>query len=230
MSFYKIKNRNVICFSKVELSSLFEISKKSELLKEMLNKNISMEEISNSVSHKGSNDRDEHEIFLALFIFLDFYGDESEVCFELNHNFNPHKNKISILKDLNNARANDSISDFIIKSKNDWRQFQLKRYRDELNTQKIFDFINEKVRHYGNNLGDTNLLIVLQPPIVYTITDISFHKLYEKVKSLNLKFGGQILILYNKNNNEQVIIQVYPQLTISKIPLRYPSEKTKVIN
>lgn len=141
------------------------------------------------------------KVFASLFIFLDFYEASSEICFELRNEFNPSRDKIITLEDLNKFRKGDSNSDFIIKSRDGLRKFQLKRYRNDLNTQEIFNFIKEKVAHYGNNLGDTkpNLLIVLQS-LAHDVFKIDFHELHEKLKSLNLKFKGQILISYCENN------------------------------
>jgi len=237
MKLYKIKNKNIICFLKDELSKLFEVAKKVELLQEIRKQNFSfddlktdyskMKKIADTVGERGAQHRDEHEIFASLFVFLDFYEANSEVCFELKNGFNPSKNKINTLKDLNAFRESASDSDFIIKSGDGLRKFQLKRYRNNLNTQGIFDFIKEKVAHYGNNLDDTNLLVVLQSS-AYTISQINFHELHDKLKSLNLKFQGQILISYNENNKEMVINQVHPNLTTTRIPVQYPSTKSKL--
>jgi len=234
MRFYKIKSENIICFQKSELSKLFEVTKKIELLQEMKERNISfddlrndylkMEKLAGIVGERGAQNRDEHEVFAGLFIFLNFYEAGSEVCFDLREEFNLRKDKIATLKDLNKFRKNDSDSDFIIKSKDGLRKFQLKRYKGDLNTQEIFNFIEEKVCHYGNNLGDTNLLIVLQSQ-PYDVSYIDFHELHYKLKSLNLKFQGQILISYNESDKEMVINQVYPHLTTTRIPAQHPSTK-----
>jgi len=234
MKFYKIKNENIVCFLRDELSKLFEVAKKIELLQEIKKQNFSfddlradytkMKKVADTVGERGAQHRDEHEIFASLFIFLDFYEVNSEVCFELRDKFNINKDRINTIEDLNKFRKSESDSDFIIKSRDGLRKFQLKRYRGDLNTQKIFNFIKEKIAHYGNNLGDTNLLIVLQSP-AYTISQINFHELHDKIKSLNLKFQGQILISYNENNKEMVINQIYPALTTTRIPVQYPSTK-----
>ncbi|MHA1371610.1 MAG: hypothetical protein ACTSRA_18070, partial [Promethearchaeota archaeon] len=186
---------------------MFEVAKKSELLGEMIKQNLSfddlrndyskMEKLSNLVGERGAQHRDEHEIFVALFIVLDFYEAGSEVCFELEDSFNLNKDKILSLKDLNKFRTDPP--DFIIKSKDGLRQFELKRYRDGLNTEEVFNFIKKKVAHYGNDLGDMNLLLILQSS-AYDISTINFHELHERLKSLNLKFQGQILIFYNEND------------------------------
>ena len=44
--------------------------------------------------------------------------------------------------------------------------------------------------------------------------------LYEKIKILDLKFKGQVLIFYNENVEYLVINQIYPNITTSKITVR----------
>jgi len=105
---------------------------------------------------------------------------------------------------------------------NEFRQFQLKRYQEGLNTQNIFDFIKKKIEHYANDLGDMNLLLVLQSQ-AWDVSYVDFHELHDKLKSLNLTFRGQILISYNESDREKVINQVYPDITTTRIPVRYPS-------
>ena len=231
MEFFK--KENILCFSKEELSRLFEISKKRELLEEIIKQDVSFNELENNrskmekiagvVGERGAQNRDEHEIFASLFIFLNFYEFNSKVCFKIQ-GFNLNNNKIATLKDLNRFRQSVGAFDFIIKSKDGFREFELKRYRNALDVQGLFDFIKKKVAHYGNNLGDTNLLIQLQF-LPYTTFDLNFHELYKKIKLLNLKFRGEILISYNQNDEEYIMVQIYPKLTKNKIPIQYPSTK-----
>jgi len=232
MTYQKINNYLVACFSKDELLRMFKIAKKTELLKEMVKRGFSfddlrndyskMKEVSDVVGERGAQDRDEHEIFAAVFIFLDFYEISSEVCFKLKSDFNSHKDRIVSLQDLNKFRTDPP--DFIIKSTDGFREFELKRYRDGLNTEEIFNFIKKKVAYYANDLGDMNLLLVPQS-IPYSVSSINFHELHKQLKSLNFKFEGQILISYNENNKESVINQVYPELATKRIPFKLASEK-----
>ncbi len=232
MNYCKLKNDRLLCFAKSELLRLFKIAKQAEIRQEMIKKNLSFDDLRNDYSkmkkvakeigERGARDRDEHEIFAALFSFIDFYEDGSEICFKLKTDFDINKNKITSLQDLNKFR--DDPPDFIIRSSDGLREFELKRYRDKLGTEEIFEFLKKKVAHYGNNLGDVNLLLVLQPP-AYSLSNIDFQELHTKLRSLNLKFQGQILISYNENNKEDVINQVYPDLTTTRIPLRLPSAK-----
>lgn len=225
MNLLKTNGKNILCFSKEELSKLFGSAKKAELIEEIENQNLfinnlrgnpqKMHKIAKIISDKTSQHRDDHEIFAVLFVFFNFYGSDSEICFKLKNEFNVDKDKISSLNDLNKYRSDPP--DFIIKSKDGFREFEMKRYRDKLNTKSIFEFIKRKIEHYCNNLGDMNLLLVLQSE-AYDVSNIDFNKLYENIKSLNFRFKGQILIFYNENNKDGIINQVYPDLTTTRIP------------
>jgi hypothetical protein len=222
------------CFSQQELSAIYKTAKIKELQKEMAARNVSfddlandrskMVEIANTVGDRGAADRDEHEIFASRFIFVHFYGNDSEICFEVRDEFNPTQDKIASLEDLIRFRKIATDSDFMIKAKDGFRNFQMKRYRGELDTKSILEFIVSKVAHYANNLGDTNLLVQIQGPD-YARMNVDFHELHEKIKSRNFQFLGQILISYNDNNTAQVLIQVHAELTETKLPLLLPSER-----
>lgn len=223
INLFKIKGKQFICFSKESLLALFNISKKSELVEIIKNTNIPFSQLITKLSNKTSSDRDEHEIFVALFILIDFYEEGTEICFEMRNDFNPNKDKINIIRDLNKFRDNGTDTDFIFKSKNDLRFFQLKRYRGNLNTESLFDFIKNKIKHYGD-LGTINLLILLQS-IDDGSPNFDFHVLHERIKLLNLKFGGEILILFNNANKINTIINIYPDLTNIEVPMQLPSSK-----
>lgn len=85
----------------------------------------------------------------------------------------------------------------------------------------MIKFIRQVLLHYGNNLGETNLLIMLEAPKWYSVLEEDFfEKINKEINNLNLKSESQILITYNENNKYSVIIQVYPKLTRSQIPLK----------
>ncbi len=232
MNFFKFKNKNIVCFKKEELQNIFEVAKKAEFFDEIEKQKISLEDLRSDpdkmenlakiVSDRTSNGRDDHEIFASIFVFADFYENGSEICFELKNTFNSSRDKIITLQDLNHVR-NDP-PDFIIKSSDGYREFELKRYRGGLTTNEVFDFLFKKIKHYGNNLGDMNLLLVLQSS-GNDISKIDFYELNSKVKALNLKFEGWVLISYNESNKEMVINQVFPDLATTRIPMQLPSQR-----
>lgn len=229
-----VAKENILCFSKDELRKLHKDSKIPELLQEMARRGISfddlrasptsMQEIANVVGDRGASDRDEHEVFAALFSFSRFYEPGCEVCFEVNRNFDPTNPQITTLADLNRYRQGVNTSDFMIRSNDGFRRFELKRYRGTMDAQNIFEFIREKIAHYANNLGDTNLLIQLQP-VPYSRTHIEFQEIHENLQALGLKFQGEVLISFNQNNEKHILVQVYPGISKHEIPIELPSNQ-----
>src|SRR4030042_3629968 len=222
------KKHSIICFSRDELSRIFEIAKKKELQEEMKKRGISydilradpalMEDIASTVGERGAQHRDEHEVFAGLFMFLDFYTPGSDVCFEVS-GFNPGRDRIDTLGDLIRFRHQVNTSDFCILGDDGLRKFELKRYRGGMNIPELSEVLKEKVQHYGNDLGETTLLVVFQPP-AYTTSDLDFHELHGILKASNWKFPGEIRVVYNHNNQKRVMIQVYPHLSKSEAPMR----------
>jgi hypothetical protein len=233
INYIKLKNKNIICFSKPELALLFKNAKIDESRQEMRRKGISYDDLRNDkckileiatiISSRAVEDKNEHEIFSALYIYLDFFGRDSKVCFELKNNFNTGKDIIQNLSDLKKATEEKTLSDFIIKSKDGFRSFQLKRYRGRLRTEDILGFIEKKLTHYGKDLGCANLLIVLQPK-TNDLPEVNFKEIYEKAKGFKIKSIGQILISYNEEDKIYVINQVYPDLNTVSIPINYNPE------
>lgn len=232
MNLYNLKNKYLICFPKEELAKTLEILEKKEMEVEMKKQSVTFDDFAKNPEKmievvsvfikKNSNDRDYHEIFLSVFVLRDFYSDGSEICFELKRNFDPKRDIIDSLDDLNKLREG-TFTDFVFKSGNDLREFQLKRYRGKLSTEDMFKAISKVIKHYANNLGSTNLLLLLQSSGNMVNTTV-FHELYEKLKKLNLTFTGMILAMYNENMKFLVINQIYPALTTSRIELKLPSQ------
>lgn len=226
MNYFKFINSNIVCFKKEELKIFFKNVKRIEILKEMQKRKVSfndlkkdrqkMWDISSVIGDKTAEDKDDHEIFAVLYIFLRFFEKNSQICFELKNNFDVKK-QIKNLTDLKKVKKEDTLSDFIVKIKDGFVQFQLKRYRNKLNTNDLLKFIKSKLSHYCNNLGDASLLIVLQSK-EEDISKIDFYKINEEIKKIDLKFSAQILISYNENNKFEVINQVYPELARHAIP------------
>lgn len=230
---YSARDR-ILCFSKEELLRIFKASKNEELIREMTERGVSfndlrdnpelMREIADAVGERGAADRDEHEVFAALFAFPRFFESDCEICFEVNGDFDPTTSSVTSLAELNRYRQGVNTSDFMIKSGDGFRRFELKRYRGVMDAQSIFEFIREKIRHYSNDLGDTNLLLQLQP-IPYSASRIEFHEIHESIKALGLTFQGQVLISFNQNNENHVLVQVYPEILKNEIPFQLPSEQ-----
>jgi len=223
----------MICMDRADMLKLFH-SKKIELIEEMQLKGYTVKELANNsekmnqivdiVVDRGLRDNAEVEIFIALFSILNFYPAESKVCFVLNNDFNLSKDIIHTLKDLKDAIKEYELTDFAILSSSRLGQFQLKRYRGELDTSSIFKSIKHNLAHYGNDLGDVNLLILLQTE-GKDISVIDFHELNQQLIDCDFKSQGKILILYNEENKFDVINRIYPDVTTSRIPFELPSSQ-----
>lgn len=222
-----LKKQNIACFSRKEIDYFYKNIKFTEIIKKMNKKELSLadliinrdkiENIVDSIVAESGKDKDEVEIFVASYMFCDFYGDKSECCFYMKDGFNPEKNKIENLDDLKKAKKESSLIDFLILVKYVLKAFQLKRYRGKLTTQDLSKFIIEKLKHYGKNLGNVNLLILIQPQGT-SASCINFKELNKEISKLNLTFKGNILIWFNEANKFDVIVEIYPKYHARKIP------------
>ena len=225
------KEQNILCFAKYEIDSLFKATKSIELLQEMSGKKLTfddlkanraiLEDIVDSIVATSGKDKDEVEIFVVTYMLLDFYEDLSECCFYMENGFNPEKDRIKDLTDLKRFIKEYSLVDFLILSKCGFRAFQLKRYRERLMTEDVFQFIVKKLNHYGNQLGDVNLLLLLQSQEAEL--NIDFKTLNKKINKLKLAFDGNILVWFNEVNKFDVIVEIYPKLRSRKLPI-FPKE------
>lgn len=221
-----LKSHNILIFSKEELRHFLLDDLQKELGKELILNKISLndlegnhekvKEITDKVSNRLATDRDKHEVFAGAFNLVDFYGEDSQICFEMKSGFNPKRDTIGNLDELNKMR-NGSVSDVGILSKEQLRLFQLKRYRESLTNEALLKFLTKKIKKYGYNLGEMNLLLILQTP-GDDISALDFKKIHEGLKNLNLAPSGWVLISYNENYKFSVINTVFPKLATTRIP------------
>ncbi|MBU1706142.1 hypothetical protein KKG19_05475 [Patescibacteria group bacterium] len=221
------KKENIVCFTKEEINSLIKEAKQKEIFIEMAKRGTSFDdlannmalrdEISNAIVSKLSKDKDEVEIFIVATMLPDFYDNDCEICFSLKDTFNPEKTPIKDLATLKAAIKENSPIDFWILTKAGFSAFQLKRYRDNPTNEELLTFIENKLKHYGNNMGDINLLILLQPQNRSLTVD--FEGLSEKIAKKGLGFKGSILIWFNEGNKFDVIVELYPTFRARKLPI-----------
>jgi len=233
-----LKKLNMICFSLMELKQLFkagylnkafsEMRKKGYTLEDLKKDKDKMVEVANDVTSKSIKNKEDVEIFMALTSSIAFFGNDSKICFTLKNNYNVNKKYIKSLEDLKEVAKEDTLTDFAI-WKNGLRQFQLKQYRNKLDTNNLFKFIKKMLGKYGNDLGDVNLLIQLQGPEGGKIqtgekpkisnSDIDYYVINQKIAELKLNFKGEILIKVNEKNKFTVLNQVYPELKTMRKPI-----------
>lgn len=150
---------------------------------------------------------------------LDFYGNAAEACFEMNADFDPKKIHIDSLEELIKYREGPTTSDFGISTEEGFYDFQIKRYRGAMATEELFNFVEERIHHYCNDLGTTNLIVLLQPQTDDS-ANIDFHDINNRLLGLKFRSEAQVLIAHNEMNEHFVLNQVHPKLTRSEIPIR----------
>ena len=212
---------HMLCISRAEFEEMYKQAKQEELLEAIITKGYSfeelqadktkMQEIVDSVNVELIKNKDEIEIFVALFGHLGMYPKDSDVCFVLKDTIDPRKTPVKTLEDLKSSIKEGSITDFGIMSDDGLRQFQLKQYKGKLNTDDLFAFIEKKINHYGKDLGCTNLLVLLQSE-GGDINDIDFEELNKRIIGIGIKSDVEVLISYNEENKFDVINVIYPTL------------------
>lgn len=216
----------MVGFDFKELANLFIIDKKKIIKEKILEKGDSFDGLKNDTSrkmeeivglaHKTMQNKEDTEIYIALFIISQFYKN-SEILFSLKNDIDPRKKHINSLGELKNILKENGLTDFAFMSEDGLRQFQLKQYKEELNTEKVFNFIKKKLLHYSNDMGDINLLLILQKRESY-IDGIDFYELNKSINRLKLKSSASIMLYYNEENKFSVINTVYPEVSTTRIP------------
>lgn len=234
MTYYN-KKENIICYEKKELEKLFKASMSHKIERKLANLGIPMgalinnfqkiEQLIDGIIKRTAQDRDEHEIFFAIYVMSNFYDEEVNIGFKMKSGYNPERDNIHSMDDLISFRQIDTDYDFIIQTRDGFRMMQLKRYRGELSTESIFAFLKGKIKGYGNNLGDTNLLILIQPNKDFDVATLDLEQLNVNIQTLNLSFRGQIILAWNERNVNNLLVQIYPELRKKTIPFVLPSEK-----
>lgn len=223
------KKLNMICYDKADLERLFlapsnlqlieEINKNgytfNELEKDLWGDRSKMQQIIDSVNIV--NDKEEEEIFKAIYIFHEFYPN-SKICFYLKDGIIPKQIKqINSLEKLKKSLKENDIRDIAILTDEGLIDFQLTSLRESSSVENIVNSIIKKLRRYGNNLGSTNLLLTLQKGGI--MEEDLFEKIYSNLINQDIEGIGHILIAYNENNEFSVINTVYPILGTKRIEI-----------
>ena len=230
----------MVCFDAKELEVIYEATMKELLNKEIfkavlsghsyddIKQNKEMKsKIADSVITVGLKDKSNIEFFIALDTCFSVYqGNDRKICFVLKDSI-PPETKPANLEKLKKIIKEDTLTDFAIWSEGNLRQFQLKQYKGELKTEAFFDFIKIKLKSYGNNLGNVNLLLILQGSgdNIFGVNEINFKELHRQIGELKLNFSGEILVTYNEQNKFNIINQVYPALKSMQKKFNFPSER-----
>jgi len=217
MKIFKVKGQLKACFSPKEIANLLIFKFLTQLFSAEKLKNEPYDSIAVSDYIKRlanhSADSTDYELYTSILNLYEQFEKNCEFCFNLKNNFNPQVNKITSIDDL--YRYREDPPDIIVRYKNNFYEFELKRYRDELVLDKIYTFVKKKViMHYS---GKSNFLIILQLKPNSNIDLDIFKKLHENLKKEKNQ-PGIIGFSLNNNNKEMILIRVLPELNMSKRP------------
>ncbi len=201
------------------------LSQRGLTLTDLRNNPTLLESIADDLGKRNAASRDNHEIFTALFTVVDFFPEGSLVGFPMKQSFSPEKNTIMNIDDLLASKEINSLNDFLIHTKDEIYSFQLKRYRGKPDTQELLVFLRETISGYYGQLGDTNLLVILQPES-NDLAAIDFDSLHTGLRGTKDLGNGTVLITYNANGERNVIQQVHPERAISARDSQPPSQKS----
>lgn len=221
---FKLKGENFIYFEPEELTHLCKIYVADIIAKNLSENKQKITDKLNLISDVIDKDKikkillkKENIEFLTSIVISKFYEKDVKIGFLIKNKIQIEKlaSKIIESKELKILIDNveeDTDCDFIISSSTGIRKFQLKQCREKLNTKNLFEYIKKKLDVYGT-LGDTNLIILAQgngsPEQSKDVVNIS--EIYQKIKTLNYNFNGEVLIIRTTNGINFFIYEVYPK-------------------
>lgn len=226
---YYEKKKNMLCYDKGDIRSLFESPSRESLYEEVLRTGLSSEEIKNDSDKMNQivgcvkiiNDKEDIEIFSTLYVFLNFYPEGTRVCYLLKDSINPNKEKIDSLQNFKRSLKENDMTDFILMGEDGCRAFQLKGYSGKGIFTDLLAFIKEKLKKYGNDLTGVNLLISLRGG--GELEASIFEKIHKELKKMNLRGDGHVLVYYNDAAKFDVIKTVFPILGTTRKEHKYLS-------
>lgn len=210
-------------FSDHELTTMI-VSKFFANLADGLNcKEYSIDKINDYIKKLAdkSADTTEYEYLTAVLELKHQFDDNCRFNFKLKDSFDLKKDTIKNIDDLNKFKIDPP--DVIIDFKNNLYEFELKRYRDELDLDHLFVFIKNKILdHYSIK---ENYFIILQPKAFVKFDFSIFKGLSQKIREEN-KDLGIISLSMNNNNTEMITTQLFPEFKSWKRP--YKSETIEI--
>lgn len=215
MKILKIKGQLIACFSPKEITFLlvsrfFTQLFSAEKLKNEPYDSIVVSDYIKKLA-KNSADSTDYELFTSVLDLYEQFEKNCEFCFNLKNTFNLQVNRITNIDDI--YRYREDPPDVIVLYKNNFYEFELKRYREEFAFDKLYSFLKKKIiLHYS---GKSNFLVILQLKPNSNIDLNIFKKLHEKLKK-ETNQPGIIGFSLNKNNEEMILVRILPELDISK--------------
>lgn len=217
MKILKVKGQLKACFSSKEIANLLILRFFTQLFSanELKNEPYDSSAISDYIKKLAdqSVDSTDYELYTSILDLYEQFEKNCEFCFNLKNTFDPQTIKIASIGDL--YRYREDPPDVIVRYKNNFYEFELKRYRDEFTFDKLYTFLKKKIiTHYS---GKSNFLVILQLAPNLNIDLNVFEKLHERLKK-EINQPGIIGFSLNNNNKEMILVRVLPELNISKRP------------
>lgn len=210
-------------FSDHELTTMI-VSKFFANLADGLNrKEYSIDKINDYIKKLAdkSVDTTEYEYLTAVLELKHQFDDNCRFNFKLKDSFNLKKDTIKNIDELNKFKIDPP--DVIVDFKDNLYEFELKRYRDELDLDHLFVFIKNKILdHYSIK---ANYFIILQPKPFVKFDFNIFKELAKKITDEN-KDLGIISLSMNNNNTEMITTQLFPEFKSWKRP--YENEAIEI--
>lgn len=231
MNLYKVNTKLIACFTIKELIDFLTWPVELSLLNKSLEARLEGKKIDDAILDelvikwgKDSAGSKDYEYWSAIFSLYEGFGDDSGICFCLKDTFNPHTDSIASYADLEKFKQDPP--DVIIKNKlNEYAEFELKRYRGELDEEGLIAFIKNKILRYSVPF---NYCIILQHPSGTVMPQTLFENLHKEIKELPLKNDlGNICFIFNANNQHMIFAHVYPELNVYKQPFNSGSHQVK---
>jgi hypothetical protein len=224
MKFIKINQRPAVSFNVKEILVLLMAEKINPIYNLALTKPIqdAKSEVVQLVE-KSSDDRDEHELWFALFGLTQEFGKSCEIGFYLKDSFDSTVTPINTLKDLVDAKTDPPDIIVIVGGKT--FEFELKRYKGLINDKDMLEFLTKKILRYSD---PGNFFIITQPTPYSTVDLNEFEKLSADFTTIVGKRDvGRVCFSLNANNQDHLNIFVYPQFRIEKLPFISGSDQVK---
>lgn len=214
MDIIKTNGKHIVCFSAQELLMILISDFFSKLSTKVKNEGFDSTKISKYIkqlSDKSVDSRDEYEYYVAILDLYEQFEKNCSFCFNLKDTFNYKTDIIKSFQDLQKHR--EDPPDVIVKYKNQYYEFELKRYRGVISVQSLFEFIKRKILdHYS---GKSNYLVVLQPAPGSGLSYDDFKELHELVKKEKNQ-PGMIGLSLNNDNKEMILVRILPEIQVHK--------------
>lgn len=225
MHFYKLRKDLIqrVCFTPKEFLELVLSKKTIHILKLHLQKHSNIEEQVKEDASKTANSRD-YEYYVAFFDLFELFEEDCNFCFNLKSSFNKSKDKIITLEAL--RKYTDDPPDIIVEKEGAYYEFELKRYRDALDTKDFENFVHEKL--LKKYLAKRNYLVLIQSESDNEIDPIVFENVHQSIKESG-KDLGRIAFSFNAMNEKQIIVTVWPELHQQSRPFTTGSEAANKI-